>query len=75
MLPAPDVVLNERITLYENTYENQSTSDPGPTAEAGVCDVLRLAARKAVGCGDDAAFQGVWCKQRIHILTHGMVER
>jgi hypothetical protein len=57
MLPALDVVLHERTLLCESridTYDLDDTKNQQPA----VCTVLQLAARKAVGCGDDAAIEG-----------------
>lgn len=52
MLPAPDVVLSERIVLCETALgedSDVSLSSSGSQAPT-VCDVLQLAARKRVGC-------------------------
>lgn len=58
MLPTPDVVLYERVLLSDYRTDVQSLSGNPDAETSGACDVLRLAARKAVGCGDDAAYEG-----------------
>lgn len=59
MLPVPDVVLHERILLCESTLDSQDSAVNPAADAAGTCDVLRIAARKAVGCEDHSAYQGV----------------
>eukprot|EP00878_Enallax_costatus_P035802 GHUV01040026.1.p1 GENE.GHUV01040026.1~~GHUV01040026.1.p1 ORF type:complete len:222 (+),score=50.57 GHUV01040026.1:142-807(+) len=57
MLPAPDVVLHERILLCESKLDTQDTADNSLAEASSTCRVLRIAARKAVGCEDDATYE------------------
>lgn len=62
MLPTPDVVLHERILLLENKLDRENGSEVrSNTQQSSVCGVLQLAARKAVGCEDEEALEGVSC--------------
>lgn len=50
-LPVPDVYLSERIILTETKLSDNVEFDASSVgAPASACDVLQLAARKAVGC-------------------------
>jgi len=59
-LPSPDVYLSERIILCETKLQSDlDASSNSGIAAATVCDVVKLAARKAVGCAvGDGAVEG-----------------
>lgn len=59
-LPSPDVYLSERIILCETKLQSDlDASLNSGVAPATVCDVVQLAARKAVGCAvGDGAVEG-----------------
>jgi hypothetical protein len=60
VLPAPDIVLSERLVLCETRLSDDAESGRDSSGnQASVCDVLQLAACKAVGCGvDGGAVEG-----------------
>jgi hypothetical protein len=50
-LPAPDTVLSERLVLCETRLSDDVECERSSAlSQTSVCDVLQLAARKAVGC-------------------------
>lgn len=50
-LPAPDVLLSERVVVCEARLPDyRADADQGSRQAASVCGVLQIAARKAVGC-------------------------
>lgn len=50
-LPAPDIVLSERLVLCETALSDDAGGKiSSESNQASACDVLQLAARKAVGC-------------------------
>lgn len=59
-LPAPDIVLSERLVLCEAALSDDAGGKlSSDSSQASACDLLQLAARKAVGCAvEDGVVEG-----------------
>lgn len=63
LLPSPDVVLSEKLVLCETRLSDDIEAERSSALrQASICDVLQLAARKAVGCAvGDGVVEGTSC--------------